>query len=198
MSSANRTTIDIAVRPLLTPCLDPQVEHVVQIDVGQQRRGTAALRRPFLHSYPFPILQHAGVQPFLDQPHDAPVRNPVLDELHQPFVAKAHRKSPGCPDRAPSSLFSSAVPYTAHPALDAGCARAGTHTRSRESPFRRWHSTPRPPRAGRFCLPAPVTPSGLCRPSALGIYTLRTGLARYAPRFSLWERSWRLSSRSSP
>ena len=31
-----------------------------------------------------PILQHAGVQPFLDEPHDAPVRDPVLDELHQP------------------------------------------------------------------------------------------------------------------
>jgi Nitronate monooxygenase len=38
-----------------------------------------------------------------------------------------------------------------------------------------------------------VTPSGLCRPSALGIYTLRTGFARYAPRFSLSERSWRSS-----
>ena len=34
-----------------------------------------------------------------------------------------------------------------------------------------------------------VTPSGRCRPSALGMYTLRTGLARYAPRFSLWESS---------
>ena len=30
-----------------------------------------------------------------------------------------------------------------------------------------------------------VTPSGLCRPSAFGMYTLRTGFARYAPRFSL-------------
>ena len=29
-----------------------------------------------------------------------------------------------------------------------------------------------------------VTPSGRCRPSALGMYTLRTGLARYAPRCS--------------
>ena len=29
-----------------------------------------------------------------------------------------------------------------------------------------------------------VTPSGRCRPSALGMYTLRTGFARYAPRFS--------------
>src|SRR5712664_2332246 len=33
-----------------------------------------------------------------------------------------------------------------------------------------------------------VTPSGLCRPSALGMYTLRTGFARYAPRFSLSKR----------
>src|SRR5207245_4963185 len=26
------------------------------------------------------------VQPFLDEAHDAPVRNPVLDKLHQPSV----------------------------------------------------------------------------------------------------------------
>ena len=64
----------------------------MKIDVGQQRRGTAALGRPFFHSYSFPILQHAGVQPFLDEPHDAPVRYPVLDELHQPFVGKPSKK----------------------------------------------------------------------------------------------------------
>src|ERR1700730_7814918 len=40
---------DIAVRPLLTPCFDPPIEYVVKIDVSQQRRGTTALRRPFLH-----------------------------------------------------------------------------------------------------------------------------------------------------
>src|SRR5882762_2480506 len=83
---------DIAVRPLLTPRLDPQVEHVMEIDVGQQRRCTTALRRSFLHPYPFPILQHAGVEPFLDQSHDAPICNPVLDELHQPFVGKPIEK----------------------------------------------------------------------------------------------------------
>src|SRR6267378_6921590 len=77
---------DLAARPLLTPCLDPQVEYVMKIDVSQERRCTAALGRPLLHSYPFPILQHAGVEPFLDQSHDAPVCYPMLDELHQPFV----------------------------------------------------------------------------------------------------------------
>ena len=83
----------IAVRSLLTPCLDPQVEHVVKIDVRQKRRSTATLRRPFLHPHSFPILQHAGVQPFLDEPHDAPVCDPVLDELHQPFVGKPIEKT---------------------------------------------------------------------------------------------------------
>src|SRR5437879_13844246 len=58
-------------------------------------------------------------------------------------------------DRAPSPLFSSAVPCTEHPALDAGCALVGTRKRNQESPFHRWHSAPRPPHAGRFCLPVP-------------------------------------------
>ena len=84
---------NVAVRPLLTPRLDPQVEHVMEINVGQQRRSAAALGRPFFHSYPFPILQHACVEPFLDQSHDAPVRHPVLDELHQPFVRKRIEKA---------------------------------------------------------------------------------------------------------
>src|SRR5258706_780547 len=83
---------DITVCPLLTPRLDPQVEYVMKIDVGQKRRSTSALGRPFLCPYSFPILQHAGPQPFLDEPHDAPVGDPVLHELHKPFVRKAIEK----------------------------------------------------------------------------------------------------------
>jgi len=79
---------DITVRPLLTPCLNPQVEHVMKIDVCQKRRSTSALRRSFPHPYSFPSLQHAGVQPLLDQPHDALIGHPMLDELDQPFVGK--------------------------------------------------------------------------------------------------------------
>src|SRR6266567_498664 len=77
---------DIAVRLLSTPCLDPQIKNVMEIDVRQQRRCTAALRSPFLHTDSFSILQHARVQPFLDEPHHAPVRDAMLDELHQPLV----------------------------------------------------------------------------------------------------------------
>src|SRR6266700_6582553 len=47
---------------------------------------TTALRRPILHAYSFPILQHACVHPLLDEPHDTPVRDAMLDELYKPFV----------------------------------------------------------------------------------------------------------------
>src|SRR6266478_6189099 len=83
----------IAMRALLTPCLDPQVEHVMKIDVRQKRRSTSALGRPFLHTYSFPILQHAGIQPFMDEPHDAPICDPVLHELHKPFVRNSIEKA---------------------------------------------------------------------------------------------------------
>src|SRR5258707_1109786 len=65
----------------------------MEIDVSQQRRGTAALGRPFFRPCSSPILQHAGLQPFLDEPHDASVRNPMLNELHQPFVGKPVEKA---------------------------------------------------------------------------------------------------------
>jgi hypothetical protein len=37
----------------------------MKIDVGQKRRSTSALGRPLFHLYSLPILQHAGIQPFL-------------------------------------------------------------------------------------------------------------------------------------
>src|ERR1700732_3009857 len=65
----------------------------MKIELRQKRRGTSALGCPFFHSYSLPILQHAGLQPFLDEPHNAPVRNPVLNELHKPFVREAIEKA---------------------------------------------------------------------------------------------------------
>src|ERR1700730_15866609 len=72
----------------LTPVLHPEVEHVVQIDVSQQRRGTAALGRSFFTARPLSFFQHARVQPFTNEPHDALVSYSVLDELHQPFMVQ--------------------------------------------------------------------------------------------------------------
>jgi hypothetical protein len=70
----------IAVRTLLTPCLNPEIEDVMEVEIRQQRRCTATLRRAFLRERSHSLFQHARVQPFLDETHDAPVRYPVLEE----------------------------------------------------------------------------------------------------------------------
>lgn len=83
---------DVAGGVPLAPCLDPQVTHVVEIEVRQQRRCTAALRRSFFRSRSLPLLQHACVQPLLDETHYALVRDAVLDKLHEPSVVDGVEK----------------------------------------------------------------------------------------------------------
>jgi site-specific DNA recombinase len=56
-------------------------------------RGTSALGCSLLHSHSSPFFQHAGFQPFLDETHDAPVCNPVLDELYEPFMRYSVKKA---------------------------------------------------------------------------------------------------------
>lgn len=68
------------------PLLYPQVEHVVQVDVGQQRTDAAALHRTQITSAQPAFFQHARVQPFLDQPHHARVSHAVFDEQDQLVV----------------------------------------------------------------------------------------------------------------
>ena len=85
-SSAYRTMI-ISPAASRSPALSVEVEHVVQIDVGQ-----AAARSPPLVPSPSlmvttPSSENARLEPFLDQADDAPVADPVLQELDQPFLA---------------------------------------------------------------------------------------------------------------
>ena len=56
------------------------------------RGDTAALRDAFFLFHVLAVFHHAGVQPFLDVTHDAWVADPVLDELHQPFVVQRIEK----------------------------------------------------------------------------------------------------------
>src|ERR1700676_4718240 len=48
---------DPAWRAPSTPWLNPKIEHVMEIDIGHQRRSNPTLRRTFLHSDSLPILQ---------------------------------------------------------------------------------------------------------------------------------------------
>jgi len=83
----------IAARPLLPPCLNPEIKDVMKVDVRQQRRCTSALRRARLHERSHSLFQHARVQPFLDESHDAPVRYPMLEKPDQPCVRQPVEKA---------------------------------------------------------------------------------------------------------
>jgi hypothetical protein len=60
----------VAARLARSPLLNPQVEHVVKVDVCEERRNRRPLRRPFIGVRPNPIFEDACGQPFLDEPHD--------------------------------------------------------------------------------------------------------------------------------
>src|SRR5258708_27361833 len=83
-----------SVRLLLSPLLDPEVEYIVQVDVRQQRTNAAALNGSHLTLYSLALFQHAGLEPFLDQAHHAPVSYTMLDKLHQPSVVESVVKPP--------------------------------------------------------------------------------------------------------
>src|SRR6266851_5669826 len=77
---------DVSLGMVASPPLRPEIEDVMQVDVRQQGRGNAALRRARLRLGHLPVLHHPGLQPFADQANDAAVTDPVLDEADQPLV----------------------------------------------------------------------------------------------------------------
>ncbi len=76
----------IALRSFPSPCLNPEIKDVMKVDVRQQWRCTSALRRACIYERSLALFQHACVQPFLDESHDAPIRYPMLEEPDQPCV----------------------------------------------------------------------------------------------------------------
>ena len=84
----------LSARWLSSPSLDPEVECVVEIEVRQQWADTAALNRSYLTLHSLALFQHARLEPFLDQAHDAPVGYAVLDKPHQPSVIESVVKLP--------------------------------------------------------------------------------------------------------
>src|SRR5215831_10483034 len=101
---------DLSARMPLSPLSDPEVECVVEIDIRQQRADTPALNCPYLTFHPFALFQHAGLEPFLNQVHDAPIGYAVLDEFHQPPLIESVIKLPDVGIEHPAH-FSRSDPY---------------------------------------------------------------------------------------
>jgi hypothetical protein len=71
---------------LCPPLVSPQVQHVMQIDVCKQGTDTSSLWYALFTTCHNTILKHACVEPLLDVPQHALIRNAVLNEFHQPLV----------------------------------------------------------------------------------------------------------------
>jgi len=82
-----REIIETSARELPAPVSGPQIKHVVQVDVGEEWRNHRPLARPLFTDCDDPVLQHARLEPFLDQANDAWIGNPMLDETDQPTLA---------------------------------------------------------------------------------------------------------------
>src|SRR5882757_8726699 len=74
----------LASRTLLAPDIHPEIKHIVEIDVGKERRDHRPLRSTRLRVRPSPFLHHPSLEPFLDQAQDALVGNAMLNELDHP------------------------------------------------------------------------------------------------------------------
>src|SRR5277367_773301 len=79
VSVAHDDNVTMPISP--PPLLNPQVERVMQTDVGQQRRHRCPLRGTNFCCHALTLFHHPGSQPFLDEPQNPPIRNAVLDEL---------------------------------------------------------------------------------------------------------------------
>src|SRR5208283_1590961 len=77
-----------------SPALGPEIEDVVEIDVGEQRRNHRTLTRPCLLDRHDPVFENAGPQPFLDEPEDALVADPVFEEADDPLLGNFREERP--------------------------------------------------------------------------------------------------------
>jgi hypothetical protein len=91
-----------------SPARGPQVEDVVQVDVGEQRRDHRSLPRPLSLTVTAPSSRNSRPQPLADQADDALVADPMLDEADQPVLLTVSKN-----DR----MLASNIQFTFRPAI---------------------------------------------------------------------------------
>jgi hypothetical protein len=69
-----------------SPLLNPQIVHIVQVDVCQDRRDHRSLRCTPSLSHTLTLLVRTNLEPFVDQPDQPFVRDPVLEEPYRPVM----------------------------------------------------------------------------------------------------------------
>src|ERR1051325_8990764 len=86
---------DHVARGLLpSPAFGPEIEDIVEIDVREQWRYHRALARSRFLDRHDPVFEDAGSQPFLYEPQDAPIADPVLQEADDPLLGNFREERP--------------------------------------------------------------------------------------------------------
>src|SRR5437773_1177199 len=63
--------------------LEPHIEHMMKVEVGQQRADDLPLTGPCLAREQSSFVHHPNVDPLANQPEDACIAYPPLDHLHE-------------------------------------------------------------------------------------------------------------------
>jgi len=69
-----------------SPALGPEIEDVVQVDVGKKRRCHRPLPGPLVTNRHDSVFKDARPEPLLDQADNARIADPVLHEADQPVL----------------------------------------------------------------------------------------------------------------
>jgi hypothetical protein len=84
--------------PMSPPLVYPEVNDIVEEDIGEDRADARPLRRANLHRLPSAALQDTGLEPPLDQAEDPWVGYPMPQHPNQPSVVNGIK---GRGDRLP-------------------------------------------------------------------------------------------------
>jgi hypothetical protein len=77
---------DLTSGMALSPSVCPEVEDVMEIDIGQQWRGNRPLGRACLCGHKLSVFHHACLQPLADKAVYTTIADAVFNETHQPLV----------------------------------------------------------------------------------------------------------------
>src|SRR5689334_8125008 len=95
MLEADHKVVDVAhqpglaLQPALDHALEPEVEHIMQVQVAQQHADRPALWGPFFARMDRALLHDARFQPAPDQADQAWVPDSMFNKPEQPLVREA-------------------------------------------------------------------------------------------------------------
>src|SRR4030095_3065933 len=78
--------VGVALQPWFHHPLEPQIQHVVKVEVAQDDADIPPLGDPFVAGLDDAVFQPAGFQPPSDQAHEAWVSDSVLHKAQEPSM----------------------------------------------------------------------------------------------------------------